>query len=470
MSDVPSFTAIVLAAGQGTRMKSDVPKVLHRLAGRALVEFSVRAAFEAGAEKVVLVTSGHRDLQALAARAFAGKQVELAVQDPPRGTGDAARVGLEHVESERVLVFYGDTPLVTASELSLVLAAASGADLALVSAELDDPSGYGRILRAPGGDVSEIREQRDLRSDAERHVREVNAGIYAAPTDTLRRALADVRPDNAQGEFYLTDTVAIVARTGRVAAVLGPADTLVGVNDREQLRAAEETLFSRIRTRLGRSGVSVQGDCRVDDTVRVAPDATLGPAVRLRGTSSVGAGALLDVGVVVTDSEIGARAIIKPYSVVTQSRVGEAAEIGPFAHLRPESEIEAEAHIGNFVETKKTRVRRGAKANHLAYLGDGDVGERANIGAGTIFCNYDGYQKHRTVIGEGAFVGSDSQLVAPVTVGKGAYVGTGTTVTEDVPDEALAIGRARQTNKPGYAASLKARLAEAARAAKAAKK
>ena len=464
------FTAIVLAAGQGTRMKSAVPKVLHRLAGRALVEFSVRAALEAGAARVVLVTSGHPEIDALVGRTFAGQPVVLCVQNPPRGTGDAARVGLEHVETERVLVFCGDTPLVTVAELALVLAAASDADLALVSAELDDPRGYGRVLRAPSGEVSEICEQRDLRSDDERRVREVNAGIYAAASESLRRALAEVRPNNAQGEYYLTDTVAIVARSGRVLAVRGPADTLVGVNDREQLRAAEETLFARIRARLGQSGVSIQGDARIDDSVLVAPDATIGPAVRLRGKSNVGAGAFIDVGVVVTDSEIGARAIVKPYSVVTQSRVGESAEIGPFAHLRPESDIEAEAHIGNFVETKKTRVRRGAKANHLAYLGDGDIGERANIGAGTIFCNYDGYQKHQTIIGEGAFVGSDSQLVAPVTIGKGAYVGTGTTVTEDVPDEALAIGRVRQTNKPGYAATMKARLAEAAREAKTRKK
>jgi bifunctional UDP-N-acetylglucosamine pyrophosphorylase/glucosamine-1-phosphate N-acetyltransferase len=451
-------------------MKSAQPKVLHRLAGRALVEFSVRAAFEAGAARVVVVTSGHPEIAAAVEKTFAGKSVLFAVQNPPRGTGDAARVGLEHVASERVLVFCGDTPLVTANELALVLGAANEADLALVSAELDDPSGYGRILRSPSGDVSEIREQRDLRSDAERAVREVNAGIYAGKSEWLKRALAEVRSDNAQGEFYLTDTVAIIARSGRVVAVRGPADTLVGVNDREQLRAAEETLFARIRARLGREGVSVHGDARIDDGVLVEPDATIGPAVRLRGTSRVGAGALLDVGAVVTDSEIGARAIVKPYSVITQSRVGEGAEIGPFAHLRPESDVEAEARIGNFVETKKTRVRRGAKANHLAYLGDADIGERANIGAGTIVCNYDGYQKHRTTIGEGAFVGSDSQVIAPVTIGKGAYVGTGTTVTEDVPDEALAIGRTRQTNKLGYAATLKARLAEAARVAKAAKK
>jgi bifunctional UDP-N-acetylglucosamine pyrophosphorylase/glucosamine-1-phosphate N-acetyltransferase len=470
MGELTPFTAIVLAAGQGTRMKSSVPKVLHRLAGRALVEFPVRAALEAGASKVVLVTSGQADIAALIERTFVGKSVVLAVQDPPRGTGDAARVGLLEVTTERVLVFCGDTPLVTPTELALVLGAPSDVDLALLSAELDDPSGYGRVLRAANGDVTEIREHRDLASDEERRIREVNAGIYAANTDRLRRALADVRPNNAQGELYLTDTVAILAAKGRVTAVCGPADTLVGVNDREQLRDAEESLFAGIRARLGRSGVSVQGDARIDDTVLVAPDAVIAPGVRVRGKSSIGAGALVDVGAVITDSEIGARAIIKPYSVITSSRVGEAAEIGPFAHLRPQSDIEAEAHIGNFVETKKTRVRRGAKANHLAYLGDGDIGERANVGAGTIFCNYDGYQKHKTVIGEGAFIGSDSQIVAPVTVGKGAYVGTGTTVTENVPDEALAIGRARQTNKEGYATKLKTKLADAARAAKAQKK
>jgi bifunctional UDP-N-acetylglucosamine pyrophosphorylase/glucosamine-1-phosphate N-acetyltransferase len=304
------FTAIVLAAGQGTRMKSAVPKVLHRLAGRALVEFSVRTAFEAGAAKVVLVTSGHADVEASVSQAFAGKSIEFAVQDPPRGTGDAARIGLDRVTTERVVVFYGDTPLVTATELALVLGAGENAELALVSAELDDPSGYGRVLRAANGDVLEIREQRDLRSDDERRVREVNAGIYAARADRLRSALAEVRPNNAQGEFYLTDTVAIVAASSRVVAVRGPADALVGVNDREQLRAAEEALFSRIRARLGQSGVSVHGDARIDDTVLVAPDATLGPGVRLRGKSSVAAGALVDVGSVVTDSEIAARAII----------------------------------------------------------------------------------------------------------------------------------------------------------------
>ncbi|HSU39138.1 MAG TPA: bifunctional N-acetylglucosamine-1-phosphate uridyltransferase/glucosamine-1-phosphate acetyltransferase, partial [Polyangiaceae bacterium] len=311
-----------------------------------------------------------------------------------------------------------------------------------------------------------VREQRDLGSDAERAVREVNAGVYAAKKSVLARAIADLKPMNAQGELYLTDVVAGVAAEGRVVALVGSPDALVGVNDRSQLREAEELLFARIRERLGREGVMVHGDARIDDGVSVAPGAELEAGVRLRGATSIGPETRIDVGSVLTDATLGARVVVKPYSVISSSRVGDGAEIGPFAHLRPESEIEAEAHVGNFVETKKTRMRRGSKANHLAYLGDGDVGERANVGAGTIFCNYDGYQKHRTVIGEGAFIGSDSQLVAPVRVGKGAFVGSGTTVTQDVPDDALALSRTRQENKLDYGPKLRARLGEAARRAK----
>jgi len=462
MSDL---TAVVLAAGLGTRMKSALPKLLHRVAGRCLVEFPVRAAIELGAARVVVVTSPHPDLHALLARVF-GDRVVSVVQEVPRGTGDAARIGLSRAETERVVVLCGDTPLVTASELARVVEASRGADLAVATAEPADPTGYGRILKNAVGGIAEIREERDLASDAERAIREVNAGIYAARRETLAGALVALRPNNAQGELYLTDAVAALAARGSVLAVRGSPDALMGVNDREQLRVAEEALFGVVRARLGRSGVTVHGDARVDDTVEVEPGAEIEANVRLRGASRIGVDAFIDVGTVVTDSDIGARAVLKPYSIVVSSSVGEGAQIGPFAHLRPESVIEADAHIGNFVETKKTRVRRGAKANHLAYLGDGDIGERANVGAGTIFCNYDGFQKHRTTIGEDAFVGSDSQLVAPVTIGKGAYVASGSSITEDVPDGALAIARARQTNKPDYAAPLRTRLEAAARAAK----
>jgi bifunctional UDP-N-acetylglucosamine pyrophosphorylase/glucosamine-1-phosphate N-acetyltransferase len=322
------------------------------------------------------------------------------------------------------------------------------------------------VLRGPDGKVREIREQKDLTSEAERAVREVNSGVYAGRRAAFERAISTLKPMNAQGELYLTDVVTALAREGSVTALVGSTDALVGVNDRAQLREAEELLYARIRERLGREGVMVRGDARIDDGVSVAPGAEIEAGVRLRGRTSVGTGTHIDVGAVLTDATIGAGTNVKAYSVIISSNVGDGAEIGPFAHVRPESEIEGEAHIGAFVETKKTRVRRGAKANHLAYLGDGDVGEKANLGAGTIFCNYDGFQKHRTAIGAGAFIGSDSQLVAPVTVGRGAYVASGTTVTKDVPDDALAIGRARQENKPGYGAKLRERLGDAAKRTK----
>ena len=460
------LTAIVLAAGQGKRMKSALAKVLHPLAGRPLCYFPVRAAIDAGATRVVVVVSpGHEASIAERLRADFGDRIETAVQDPPRGTGDAARVGLDKVQSERVLVLCGDTPLVSPDDIAAVLAALEG-DLALMSCRLDDPSGYGRVLRDGEGRVLEVREDRDLESDEQRAVSEVNAGVYAAGTAFLKKALAQIQPANAQGEYYLTDAVALAAREGGAHAVQGHPDGLIGVNDRRQLAEAEARLYERIADRHRLAGVTVHAGARIDDGIVIGQDSFIEAGASLRGSTRIGRGTTIDAGCVLTNTEVGDGALFKPYSVATDSRVGDAAQIGPFAHLRPGSDIGAEAHIGNFVETKKTRVRRGAKANHLAYLGDGDVGEGANVGAGTIFCNYDGFQKHRTVIGEGAFIGSDSQLVAPVSIGKGAYVATGTTVTRDVPDDALAIGRTNQANKEGYASRLKSRLAAAAKKAK----
>lgn len=465
-----TLTAVVLAAGQGKRMKSSLSKVLHTAAGRPLVYYAVRAALDAGATNAVIVASpGNRDaVHAYLERAFGAERIRTVIQDPPRGTGDAARYGLEGVQSERVLILYGDTPLITAKDLTALSAeldAHPGADLVMLSCVLDQPSGYGRVLRDAAGKVLEVREDKDLKTEQERGVREVNAGVYVARTSFLREALLGLSPANAQGEYYLTDVVAAAAQAGGAYSVLGHPHALLGVNDRSQLAEAEDILFARTRMRLAEAGVTVRGDARIDDSVSVEPDATIEAGVRLRGETRIGASAFIDVGCVIVDSSVGERAVVKPYTVITDSSVGPEAQLGPFAHLRPDSQIEEGAHIGNFVETKKTRVRKGAKANHLAYLGDADIGASANIGAGTIFCNYDGFQKHQTVIGEGAFIGSDSQLVAPVTIGKGAYVGTGTTVTKDVPDDALAIGRARQENKPGYASRLRGRLA-AARAAK----
>jgi bifunctional UDP-N-acetylglucosamine pyrophosphorylase/glucosamine-1-phosphate N-acetyltransferase len=454
-----------MAAGVGKRMKSALPKVLHELAGRPLCWYPFRAAKEAGAREVVLVLSpdARAAVEPQLTTLFSGTPFRVAIQSEPRGTGDAVKAGLGEVKSDRVLILSGDTPLLRADDVKRLVEAFTpdtGVSLALLSSKPSDPDGYGRVLRDAEGNVLEVREQRDLRSDVERAVPEVNAGAYVLSTRALADALGQLRADNAQAEYYLTDIVAILAKQGRVVGVEGHAESLAGVNDRNQLHEAEEALYQRIARHHRQNGVTVQDGARIDDSVEIESDARIGPGVILRGKTRVQSGAIIDVGCVITDSVIGPKALLKPYSVVSESRVDAGAQIGPFAHLRPGSEIEADAHIGNFVETKKTRVRRGAKANHLAYLGDGDIGEGANVGAGTIFCNYDGFKKHKTTIEKGAFIGSDSQIVAPVTIGENAYVATGTTVTRDVPADALAISRVKQENKEGYGPRLRARLSK----------
>jgi bifunctional UDP-N-acetylglucosamine pyrophosphorylase / glucosamine-1-phosphate N-acetyltransferase len=460
-------TAIVLAAGQGTRMKSAIPKLMHGVCGLPLVHFGVRAALDAGCgEVIVVVGHGRAIVEEYLARAFAGLPVRTAVQAEQRGTGDAARAGLDVLVGpalpERILIMNGDVPLLRANDLRAVARPLDEATprpaLSLATCRVDDPTGYGRILRRAGA-VTEIREHRDLADDEQRAVREINAGVYVGSLPVLRQAVATLQPNNAQGELYLTDIVAFAALAGQPIATveLGP-DALAGVNDRDQLAQVDRMMHERIVRAWRLAGVTIRDGARVEAGVILEPDVTIEGGAALRGTTRVERGARIDVGCVVTDSAVGAGAELRPYTVAASSRIGPRAQVGPFAHIRPESDLGEEAHVGNFVETKKTRIGRGAKANHLSYLGDGVIGEGANVGAGTIFCNYDGYQKHTTTIEAGAFIGSDSQLVAPVTVGANAYVATGTTVTRDVPPDALAIGRARQENKEGYGARLRARL------------
>jgi bifunctional UDP-N-acetylglucosamine pyrophosphorylase/glucosamine-1-phosphate N-acetyltransferase len=459
----PSVTAVILAAGQGTRMKSARPKVLHELCGRPMVHYVVEAAFGAGAGDVVVVIGHGRDaVRAYLEGAFGGR-VRTAVQETQGGTGHAVLCALPALPPgvEQVFVLYGDTPLLDPGELGRLpraLAEAPAAPLALLTVRVPDPTGYGRIVRGPDGRVERVVEQRDATAE-QRAIDEINPGIYLARAEFLRGAVAALTPNNAQQELYLTDVVAAAARAGGVASVLSrDAASLAGINDRAQLAAAEDAMYGRIADTQRRAGATIRASARLDAGVTVEPDAVIEHAVVLRGATRVGAGARVDVGSVLTDVVVADGAVVKPYTVAQGASIGPKAQIGPFSHLRPESTIEADAHVGNFVETKKTIVRRGAKANHLAYLGDGDIGEGANVGAGTIFCNYDGFRKHRTDVGPGAFIGSDTQIVAPVRIGAGAYVATGTTVTQDVPDGALAISRVRQSNKEGYADRLKARL------------
>ena len=470
MSTDERIVSIVLAAGLGTRMRSSRPKVLHEVAGRPLVAWAVETARAAGATDVVVVVGHGRDqVEAALAERF-GASVRTAEQPEPRGTGDAVRCALPAIEgfAGTVVILHGDCTLIPPAAITALLGAksASVSALAMITATMDDPTGYGRILRDASGAVVGIREHRDC-SETERSIREVNPAVYAVDAAFLRDAVARLSANNDQGELYLTDVVADAAARGRVADARWSMADLIGINDRHELALADRAKRFAINRQHAIAGVTIRDPATawIDAGVVIAQDVTIEPNVVLRGECSIGARARIDVGCVLSDVHVDEDAWLKPYTVASGSRVGVAAQTGPFAHLRPDTDLGPDTRVGNFVETKKTRMGRGSKAGHLAYLGDGEIGEDVNVGAGTIFCNYDGIQKHRTVLEDGCFIGSDTQIVAPITVGKGAYVGTGTTVTRNVPADALAISRPKQVNKEGYASLLRQRF-EAAKKAK----
>jgi bifunctional UDP-N-acetylglucosamine pyrophosphorylase/glucosamine-1-phosphate N-acetyltransferase len=470
MNTAEDFVALVLAAGQGKRMRSRMPKVVHPLLGRPMVCYPVDAALAAGAGQVVCVIGHGADEVSKVLSSRYGERVRTALQPEQRGTGDAARCGQALVPDFQgyLVILYGDSALITAHALRSLLdhARAEGAAVALLTSTLPDATGYGRIIRDGHGRITRIQEQKDC-SQAEAAIQEFNPGVYAIRASFFRDAITRLTPNNAQGELYLTDLVALAAESGRSAAAMGGVAGLAwdvaelhGVNDREELAERERDLALRIAREHMANGVTLRDPARVriEPGVTIEPDTIIGADVELRGNTKISTGATIDVGCVLIDTEVHEGAQLLPYCVATQSVIGPGSRIGPFAHMRPGSELDRDVHIGNFVETKQTKIGQGSKANHLAYLGNGVIGKGVNVGAGTIFCNYDGYNKFTTTLEDGAFIGSDSQMVAPVTVGKNAYVGTGTTVTQDVPEDALAIGRARQVNKPGLGARLRARL------------
>jgi len=467
------LAAVILAAGKGTRMKSSLAKVLHPLGGRPLAYYPVRAALEAGASPVVVVV-GHQaaEVEAALRAAFPAAPLRFALQAEQKGTAHAvlsAKPALRGVTGP-VAILSGDTPMLRAETLKAVVKARAKAraPLAIGTMALEEPRGYGRVLRDAKGRPTRVAEEKDA-SEAERAIREVNAGLYCADAAFLWRALSRVGSRNAQGEFYLTDLVAMAAL--KVPAVAVPVDPLEasGVNDREELARAGRVLQQRRSSALLVSGVSIEVPDRFlcDEGVEVGQDTVIEPDVRLRGATRIGPGCTIGQGAVIADATLAAGVTIRPYTVIEgPATVGERAILGPFSRIRPGSELGEESHVGNFVETKKTRLGRGSKANHLAYLGDAVVGAGVNVGAGTITCNYDGEKKHQTTIGDGAFIGSDSILVAPIEIGAGAYVAAGSTVTQAVPAGALALGRAQQVNKEGWVARKNAAKAEqAARAA-----
>jgi len=458
------LAAIVLAAGKGTRMRSSRAKVLHELLGRPLVCYPIELARALGADPVVAVLGHQREAveAALLARFGAGA-VSVVEQAEQRGTGHAVRLAmpaLARMAEGMVLVLYGDVPLLRRETLEELVGTARRYNcLALVTATPPDATGYGRILRDERGHVIGVVEQKDASAD-ERAITEINAGIYCGPADFFREATAGLGTGNAQGEYYLTDVVARAARSIGVSAIEAAFIDVSGINDRQQLGEAEATLRGRInRAWQAHATFRDPASTVVEPGVEIGVDAELGRNVSLRGRTRIGHGARIDDGCILTDTDVGAGALLKPYSIATEAVIGAGAIIGPFAHMRPGTQLGPDVHLGNFVETKKTVIGRGSKANHLSYLGDTTIGEKVNVGAGTITCNYDGYKKFQTVIEDGAFIGSDSQLVAPVRIGKRAVVGAGTTVTRDVPAGALALTRAAQIEKAGYADKVAERYA-----------
>ncbi len=451
---------MVLAAGLGTRMKSDTVKVLHAVAGRPLVAWAVETARAAGADRVIAVL-GHQidEVRALLVARYGDGAVEVAHQTEQKGTGHAVMAALPALSREDdnrvVVILSGDAPLFRAERVAALVEACadSPSGMALVSTRPTRPVHYGRLVRDDGGRLVRIVEHKDA-TEAERAIDEMNAGFYAIRLGVLRAGVAALTTDNAQGELYLTDLAAAAAERGGAAVIEAPFEEIYGINDRVDLAQVAAAARRRINEELMRAGVTMVAPEQTFVDADVGPigrDVWLGPGVHLRGKTTVADRVRIDTGCVLTDVNVDADSWIKPHCVLSEARIGVRVQIGPFTHCRPGTRVDEGAKLGNFVETKKTHLQAGAKANHLAYLGDASVGAAANVGAGTITCNYDGFNKYRTTIEAGAFIGSDTQLVAPVTVGRDAYVGAGTTVTKDVPRSALALTRVKQVNVEGWA-------------------
>lgn len=441
-------------------MKSSKAKVLHEVAGRPLIAWAVETAIEAGADKTVAIL-GHQleTVTAVLNERYGEGKILVAHQKEQKGTGHAVLSALPSLEGEpdsrTVVILTGDAPLLQPQRVADLASAceASKSKMALLSTIPPEAVAYGRLVRDDEGKLLRIVENADASPD-ELAIREMNAGFYAINLGVLREQVAKLGSDNAQGELYLTDLAEHAAEQGGAAVIDAPFAEICGINDRRDLARVSASAHERINEAWMLEGVSFQdaASTYIDaDVVAIGKDTILNANVHLRGKTSLGEGVFVDTGCVITDVAIKNDARIKAHSVLLESKVGERAQVGPFTHLRPNSVLDEDTKVGNFVEMKKTHIMAGAKASHLSYLGDASIGAKANIGAGTITCNYDGFRKHKTTIEAGAFIGSDSQLVAPVTVGRDAFVGSGTTVTKDVPRAGLALARVKQVNVEGWA-------------------
>ena len=445
---------VILAAGKGTRMKSARPKVLHRVAGQPLIE-RVLACTAAIHPRSTTVVIGHQAKELTTA--LAGHHgLNFVVQEPQLGTAHAlmSTQGAFAGQTGALVLLSGDVPLLTPGTLQALVDwhEKTGAAATVVTAVVDDPHGYGRIVRT-GEQIARIVEQKDA-SPAEREIREINSGIYAFSIDGLFDAVRGITAENAQKEYYLPDLVKIYRQRGLIVETVTSSnpDEIRGINSRVELAAVSRIVRDQKTAELMASGVTIEDPATayIDAGVTIGADTIVHPNVALEGRTTIGAGCEIHGGTRIVDSRIGDRVTILNHCVINNSAVADDASIGPFAHLRSEVDIRARAKVGNFVELKKTVLGAGSKASHLAYLGDATIGDKVNIGAGTITCNYDGTSKRQTVIEDGAFIGSDSQLIAPVTIGKGAYIGSGSTIREDVPAGALAVTAGKQRNIDGW--------------------
>jgi bifunctional UDP-N-acetylglucosamine pyrophosphorylase / glucosamine-1-phosphate N-acetyltransferase len=454
------LTTIILAAGEGKRMRSRQPKVLHELCGRPLITYPLRVA-RTLADRIVLVVGPNSETVC----AVAGDGVGIVEQRERLGTGHAVLQARQECESASgpIVVLPGDVPLLSVETIERLVShhASTGAAATILTAIVERPHGYGRVLRQ-GGRVKRIVEDRDA-TDDEKRVSEINTSVYCFDGRRLWPALDQIKPDNDQGEYYLTDVIALLAKAGgRVEAIsVQDSDEALGVNDRKQLATLAAIQRRRIVDRHMLAGVTIidPSTTYIDDTVTIGADTVIYPNVVIDVASEIGSDCVVGTGCQIRATKVGDRVQLKPYCVLTDSVIEEAAVMGPFCHLRPKSHVGPGAEIGNFIELKKAKVGRKSKAHHVGYLGDVTIGEGANIGAGTIFVNYDGAAKHHTTVADGAFVGSNSSIVAPLTIGEGAYIAAGSVITKDVPPDALAVERAPLLVKEHWAARRRARRA-----------
>lgn len=460
------FAIAILAAGKGTRLKSRRPKVLHEIGGKPLLAHVVAAASKVVAPQNIFAIVGHE--AELVRETIAPTGINFVLQAEQRGTGHALMVARESLQAfDHVLVLYGDVPLIRPETIAGVrdFHLAKHAAMTLLTAEPSDPTGYGRVFRKqvngqPTDEVDRIVEQKSLRG-GEAEVREINSGIYAFSVDSLYANIDRLSTGNAHHEFYLTDMAEVLGKAGAKVVATPASDTneVLGVNTRVQLAQLDAQLRNKKARELMEAGVTIfrPETCDIDADVEVGTDSVIEPFVQLIGRTRIGADCRIRSYSVITNCQIEDNVLVRPGCIMEDSIVRKGAQVGPYSHLRPGNDIGEGAHVGNFVETKKTKLGKGSKANHLTYLGDAEVGEGVNIGAGTITCNYDGVNKHKTVIEDGAFIGSDATLVAPVTVGRGAFVAAASCITQDIPPDALAIVRAPQVTKENWATERRAK-------------